>query len=99
MRMPVATVPPGEFYQLDMEMAFATQEDVLSTLEDVLRPIFCTYGKYDRVSPAPFRHIPFNEAMERYGSDKPDLRIDLEVQDITAEVQVNTSFGSTTLIR
>jgi len=78
---------PGEFYQLDMEMAFATQEDVLSTLEDVLRPIFCTYGKYDRVSPAPFRHIPFNEAMERYGSDKPDLRIDLEVQDITAEVQ------------
>ena len=78
---------PGEFYQLDMEMAFATQDDVLSTLEDVLRPIFCNFGKYDRVSPAPFRHIPFNEAMERYGSDKPDLRIDLEVQDITAEVQ------------
>ena len=78
---------PGEFYQLDMEMAFASQDDVLSTLEDVLRPIFCNFGKYDRVSPAPFRHIPFNEAMERYGSDKPDLRIDLEVQDITAEVQ------------
>jgi len=78
---------PGEFYQLDMEMAFASQDDVLSTLEDVLRPIFCSFGKYDRVSPAPFRHIPFNEAMERYGSDKPDLRIDLEVQDITNEVQ------------
>ena len=78
---------PGEFYQLDMEMAFASQDDVLSTLEDVLRPIFCNFGKYDRVSPAPFRHIPFTEAMERYGSDKPDLRIDLEVQDITAEVQ------------
>ena len=78
---------PGEFYQLDMEMSFATQDDVLSTLEDVLRPIFCNFGKYDRVSPAPFRHIPFTEAMERYGSDKPDLRIDLEVQDITAEVQ------------
>jgi len=78
---------PGEFYQLDMEMAFASQDDVLTTLEDVLRPIFCNFGKYDRVSPAPFRHIPFNEAMERYGSDKPDLRIDLEVQDITAEVQ------------
>ena len=78
---------PGEFYQLDMEMAFATQEDVLSTLEDVLRPVFQTFGKYERVSEAPFRHIPFNEAMERYGSDKPDLRIDLEVQDITAEVQ------------
>ena len=77
---------PGEFYQLDMEMAFASQEDVLSTLEDVLRPVFCKYGKYERVSQAPFRHIPFKEAMERYGSDKPDLRIDLEVQDITAEV-------------
>ncbi len=78
---------PGEFYQLDMEMAFATQEDVLSTLEDVLVPVFKKFGKYERVSAAPFRHIPFNEAMERYGSDKPDLRIDLEVQDITAEVQ------------
>ena len=78
---------PGEFYQLDMEMAFATQEDVLSTLEDVLVPVFEKYGKYKRVAQAPFRHIPFNEAMERYGSDKPDLRIDLEVQDVTAEVQ------------
>ena len=78
---------PGEFYQLDMEMAFATQEDVLSTLEDVLVPVFEKFGKYDRISKAPFRHIPFNEAMERYGSDKPDLRIDLEVQDITNEVQ------------
>ena len=78
---------PGEFYQLDMEMAFATQEDVLSTLEDVLVPVFQKYGKYSRVSPAPFRHIPFNEAMERYGSDKPDLRIDLEITDISAEVQ------------
>ena len=78
---------PGEFYQLDMEMAFATQEDVLSTLEDVLVPVFEKYGKYSRVSQAPFRHIPYNEAMERYGSDKPDLRIDLEISDITAEVQ------------
>ena len=78
---------PGEFYQLDMEMAFASQDDVLETLEGVLQPIFCKYGKYERVSQAPFRRIPFNEAMERYGSDKPDLRIDLEVQDITAEVE------------
>ena len=78
---------PGEFYQLDMEMAFATQEDVLSTLEDVLVPVFKKFGKYERVSAAPFRHISFNDAMERYGSDKPDLRIDLEVQDISAEVQ------------
>ena len=78
---------PGEFYQMDMEMAFATQEDVLSTLEDVLVPVFQKFGKYKRVSQAPFRHIPFNEAMERYGSDKPDLRIDLEVQDVTEVVQ------------
>ncbi len=78
---------PGEFYQLDMEMAFASQADVLATLEDVIAPLFQKFGKYERVSAAPFRHIPFNEAMERYGSDKPDLRIDLEVQDITAEVQ------------
>ncbi len=77
---------PGEFYQLDMEMAFATQEDVLTTLEEVLVPVFEKFGKYSRISPAPFRHIPFNEAMERYGSDKPDLRIDLEIADITAEV-------------
>ena len=78
---------PGEFYQLDMEMAFASQADVLSVLEDVLVPVFHKFGKYERVSAAPFRHIPYNEAMERYGSDKPDLRIDLEIQDITAEVQ------------
>ena len=77
---------PGEFYQMDMEMAFATQNDVLSTLEDVLVPVFEKFGKYKRISQAPFRHIPFNEAMERYGSDKPDLRISLEIQDITAEV-------------
>ena len=83
---------PGEFYQLDMEMSFATQEDVLSTLEEVLGPVFQNFGKYDRVSPWPWRHIPFNEAMERYGSDKPDLRIDLEVQDITAEVH-GCTFG------
>ena len=78
---------PGEFYQLDMEMAFATQNDVLSTLEDVLVPVFQKFGKYSRISQAPFRHIPFNEAMERYGSDKPDLRIDLEIQDVSATVQ------------
>ena len=83
---------PGEFYQLDMEMSFATQEDVLSTLEEVLGPVFQNFGKYDRVSPWPWKHIAFNDAMERYGSDKPDLRIDLEVQDITAEV-AGCAFG------
>ena len=74
---------PGEFYQLDMEMAFATQEDVFAVIEDVLPPIFAKYGTYDIASAAPFKRIGFNEAMEKYGSDKPDLRIDLTVQDIT----------------
>ena len=74
---------PGEFYQLGMEMAFATQEDVFAVLEDVLPPIFAKFGTYDRASSAPFTRIPYREAMEKYGSDKPDLRIDLTVQDIT----------------
>ena len=78
---------PGEFYQMDMEMAFASQADVLQTLEEVIRPVFQKFGKYERVSEAPFRHIPFNEAMERYGSDKPDLRIDLEITDVTDAVK------------
>ncbi len=78
---------PGEFYQMDMEMAFASQEDVLTVLEEVLVPVYEKFGKYKRISPAPFRHIPFNEAMERYGSDKPDLRIDLEIDDISETVQ------------
>ena len=78
---------PGEFYQLDMEMAFASQEDVLETLETVLQPVYEKFGKYKRVAQAPWQHIPYNEAMERYGSDKPDLRIDLEIQDISDLVQ------------
>ena len=77
---------PGEFYQLDMEMAFATQDDVFAVLEDVLPPIFAKYGKYDIASEAPFRRISYHDAMETYGSDKPDLRIDLTVQDMTALV-------------
>ena len=75
---------PGEFYQLDMEMAFADQEDVFAVLEDVLPPVFAKYGKYSVASSAPFVRIPYLEAMETYGSDKPDLRIDLTVQDATA---------------
>ena len=78
---------PGEFYQLDMEMAFASQEDVLETLETVLQPVYEKFGKFKRVAQAPWRHIAYNDAMERYGSDKPDLRIDLEIQDISAIVQ------------
>ena len=78
---------PGEFYQLDMEMAFATQDDVFAVLEDVLPPIFAKFGTYNVASSAPFRRIAYNDAMETYGSDKPDLRIDLEIRDISDVVQ------------
>ena len=78
---------PGEFYQLDMEMAFAGQEEVFAVLEQVLPPIFAKYGTYNIASDAPFKRIPYLESMEKYGSDKPDLRIDLLVEDITELVQ------------
>ena len=74
---------PGEFYQLDMEMAFASQEDVFAIIEDVLPPVFAKYGKYNRASGSPFMRIPYLEAMEKYGTDKPDLRIDLTITDVT----------------
>lgn len=83
---------PGEFYQLDMEMAFATQEDVFSVIEDVLPPVFAKYGTYKTASKAPFKRISYKDAMERYGSDKPDLRIDLELQDAT-DVMADCGFG------
>ena len=83
---------PGEFYQLDMEMAFANQEDVFAVLERVLPPIFAKYGTYNVASQAPFTRIPFLEAMDKYGSDKPDLRIDLTLTDAT-EVLSGCGFG------
>ena len=83
---------PGEFYQLDMEMAFAGQEDVFAVCEDVLPPVFSRFGKYHTASSAPFRRIPYLEAMETYGTDKPDLRIDLTVTDVT-ELMAGCGFG------
>ena len=83
---------PGEFYQLDMEMAFAGQEDVFAILEDVLPPIFAKFGKYHVASSAPFRRIPYLESMERFGCDKPDLRIDLEAKDVS-ELMQGIGFG------
>ena len=84
---------PGEFYQLDMEMAFASQEDVFSVVEEVLPPVFEKYGVYKTASKAPFVRIPYLESMDKYGSDKPDLRIDLVLQDAT-EVMADCGFGS-----
>ena len=83
---------PGEFYQLDMEMAFASQEDVFAVIEDVLPPIFAKYGVYKSASTAPFVRIPYLESMDKYGSDKPDLRIDLVLQDVT-DVMADCGFG------
>ncbi|MBQ8597211.1 MAG: aspartate--tRNA ligase [Lachnospiraceae bacterium] len=83
---------PGEFYQLDMEMAFASQEDVFAVIEDVLPPIFAKYGTYKTASTAPFARISYKDAMEKYGSDKPDLRIDLTLQDAT-ECMADCGFG------
>jgi len=83
---------PGEFYQLDMEMAFASQEDVFAVIEEVLPPVFAKYGVYKTASTAPFVRIPYLEAMDKYGSDKPDMRIDLVLQDAT-EVMADCGFG------
>ena len=83
---------PGEFYQLDMEMAFASQADVFSVVEEVLPPVFEKYGVYKTASKAPFVRIPYLESMDKYGSDKPDLRIDLVLQDAT-EVMADCGFG------
>ena len=83
---------PGEFYQLDMEMAFASQEDVFAVIEEVLPPVFEKYGVYKTASKAPFVRIPYLEAMDKYGSDKPDLRIDLVLTDAT-DVLADCGFG------
>jgi len=74
---------PGEFYQLDFEISFATQEDVFAVGEAVMVDVFNTFGGGKPVSPAPFRRIPFDEAMLKYGSDKPDLRNPLLIEDLS----------------
>ncbi|MBQ8006409.1 MAG: aspartate--tRNA ligase [Lachnospiraceae bacterium] len=83
---------PGEFYQLDMEMAFADQEDVFAVIEDVLPPVFAKYGVYSEASSAPFKRISYRDSMETYGTDKPDLRIDLVLDDVT-ELMQGTGFA------
>lgn len=82
---------PGEFYQLDFEMAFATQEDVFSVAEEVLSETFARFSD-KTVSKAPFVRIPFKEAMLKYGTDKPDLRNPLEIIDIS-DLFENTGFA------
>ncbi|MGN1269431.1 MAG: aspartate--tRNA ligase [Clostridia bacterium] len=79
---PRADRAPGEFYQLDFEMSFAEQEDVLKVLAEIFTTVFKTHTNW-KVDEAPFKRIPYLEAMEKYGSDKPDLRNPLIIQDVT----------------
>jgi aspartyl-tRNA synthetase len=72
-----------EFYQLDVEMSFVTQEDVFAAIEPVMHGVFEEFANGKRVSPYPFQRIPYLEAMQKYGSDKPDLRNPIEMQDVS----------------
>lgn len=74
---------PGEFYQLDFEMSFVTQDDVFAAIEPVLAGVFQEFGKGRAVTQAPFPRIAYKESMLKYGNDKPDLRNPLIIQDVT----------------
>ena len=74
---------PGEFYQLDFEMAFVTQEDVFAAIEPVLAGVFEEFAEGRKVTPPPFPRIGFDDAMLKYGSDKPDLRNPIEIAEAT----------------
>ena len=89
---PRADRAPGEFYQLDFEMSFTEQEDVFKVLEDIFTTVFKEHTTW-KVDEAPFKRIPYIEAMEKYGIDKPDLRNPLIIQDAT-KLFVNTEFNA-----
>ncbi len=83
---------PGEFYQLDFEMSFVTQEDVFATIEPVIAGVFSEFGGGRIVDAAPFQRIPFDTALAEYGSDKPDLRNPLRISDVT-DAFAGSGFG------
>lgn len=89
---PRADRAPGEFYQLDFEMAFSTQEDVFKVIEDVIPSVFKKFTDW-KVDEGEFIKIPYKEAMEKYGIDKPDLRNPLIIQDVTSLFE-NTEFNA-----
>ncbi len=89
---PRADRSPGEFYQLDMEMSFATQEDVFKAIEYMMSGVFNEFAQGKKVDQAPFRRIPFRESMIKYGCDKPDLRNPLEIMDASSFFN-NSGFG------
>jgi aspartyl-tRNA synthetase len=77
-----ASRSPGEFYQIDIEMSFATQDDVFGVVERLMAGVFGTFSDWTTAAP-PFPRIPYREALARYGTDKPDLRIPLEIRDVS----------------
>ena len=81
---------PGEFYQLDIEMSFVTQDDVFHVVEDVLESVFSKFSSKEFDKP-PFKRVPFRESMLKYGTDKPDLRNPLEIQDVS-DIFLNSGF-------
>jgi len=83
---------PGEFYQLDFEMSFVTQEDVFAAIEPVLYGVFEEFANGRTVSPYPFKRIPYKESMLKYGTDKPDLRNPIVIHDVT-EIFRGSGFG------
>ena len=83
---------PGEFYQLDLEMSFVTQDDVFAALEPVLQGVFEEFAEGKKVTEAPFPRIPFRESMLKYGTDKPDLRNPIEIADVTEHFR-GSGFG------
>ena len=89
---PRADRAPGEFYQVDFEMSFATQEDIFKVLEELIVSTFKKFSNW-RIEEGTFQRIPYKEAMEKYGSDKPDLRNPLVIQDVT-DIFTNTEFNA-----
>jgi aspartyl-tRNA synthetase len=83
---------PGEFYQLDLEMSFVTQDDVFAAVEPVLHGVFEEFGRGRKVTPPPFPRIPYEEALLKYGSDKPDLRNPLVIADV-GEIFAGSGFA------
>ena len=74
---------PGEFYQLDIEMSFVTQDEIFATVEPIIHDLFVEFAPQSTVSPAPFQQIPYKESMVKYGTDKPDLRNPLIIEDVS----------------
>ncbi len=83
---------PGEFYQLDIEMSFVTQDEIFATVEPIIHDVFVEFAPKAVITPAPFVHIPYKTSMVKYGTDKPDLRNPLEIVDVS-EIFDGSSFG------